>query len=212
MSTATCRRPESSTAEVRIVLASASPRRLELLCSLGLQVDVRPSGYGEPDDPLATPLELAIRHARAKARDVLGGSAPDALVVAADTVVDRDGVALNKPADAAEAARMLQSLSGREHRVHTAFALAVPGREELIEEHSTTLVRFYALTPAEIDAYVATGEPMDKAGAYGIQGRAAALVERIEGDFYTVMGFPLGRFIRTLARLGISLPTAKKTP
>lgn len=197
---------------MQIVLASASPRRLELLRSLGLDVDVRPSGYGEPDDPAASPLELAIRHARAKARDVRASVGDTYLIVAADTVVDRDGVALNKPIDADDARRMLASLSGREHRVHTAFALMLPGAEHPIEEHSTTRVRFYPLTTSEIDEYVASGEPMDKAGAYGIQGRAAALVESIEGDFYTVMGFPLGRFIRTLHRLGISLPITKETP
>jgi septum formation protein len=197
---------------MQIVLASASPRRLELLGSLGFDLRVRPSDYDEPDDPAATPLELAIRHARAKAHDVrrsLGENG--ALIVAADTVVDLDGTALNKPVDAADAVRMLSLLSGREHQVHTAFALAVPGIPDLVEDHSTTRVRFYPLTAEEIGDYVATGEPMDKAGAYGIQGRAAALVESISGDFYTVMGFPLGRFIRTLQRLGFSLPITKKT-
>ncbi|MDE2483428.1 MAG: septum formation protein Maf [bacterium] len=198
------------TALDRIVLASASPRRLELLSSLGLQVDVRPSGYDEPDDPLATPLELAIRHAAAKARDIQDFHR-DAVVVAADTVVDVDGTALNKPKDAHDAARMLRALSGREHQVHTAFALALPGRDDLVERASSTRVRFYALEDDEIAEYVATGEPMDKAGAYGIQGRAASLVEGIAGDFYTVMGFPLARFVRTLRQLGFTLPTAKKT-
>lgn len=191
-----------------IVLASASPRRLELLLSLGLLVEVRASGYDEPDDPQATPLALATAHARNKALHVSAAE----LVVAADTVVDLGGIALNKPADAADAARMLRSLSGREHQVHTAFALRIPGREALVEEQSTTRVRFFALTDAEIAEYVATGEPMDKAGAYGIQGRAASLVESIDGDFYTVMGFPLARFVRALRALGFSLPIAKETP
>ncbi len=195
----------------RVVLASASPRRLELLRSLGLEVDVRPSGYDEPDDPLATPLELAIRHAAAKARDVRDFHR-DVLVVAADTVVDLDGQALNKPKDAHDAARMLRALSGRGHQVHTAFALALPGRDELLERASSTRVRFFELEEREITDYVATGEPMDKAGAYGIQGRAASLVEAIEGDFYTVMGFPLARFVRTLRQSGFALPTAKKSP
>ena len=197
---------------MQIVLASASPRRLELLRSLGLDVSVRPSRYDEPDDPDATPRELARRHARAKAHDVRETIGDGTLIVAADTVVDLDGTALNKPIDRTDAVRMLSLLSGREHQVHTAFALAVPGRHDLVEEDSTTRVRFYALTADEIGEYVATGEPMDKAGAYGIQGRAAALVEAISGDFYTVMGFPLGRFIRTLQRLGFSLPITKKTP
>jgi septum formation protein len=193
----------------RIVLASASPRRLELLRSLGLAVEVVPSGYHEPEAPHLTPAELASAHAREKLTAALAriGDSP-VPVVAADTVVDLEGEALNKPADAADAARMLALLAGREHRVHTAFALVLPGVRERIEERSTTVVRFYSLSAAEIGEYVATGEPLDKAGAYGIQGLAAALVESIDGDFYTVMGFPLGRFIRALRRSGFELPAA----
>lgn len=171
---------------------------------------VVPSGYDEPDDPHATPLELAQRHARMKALDV-APKYPAELLVAADTVVDVDGHALNKPRDAAEATRMLRLLSGRNHQVHTAFALVVPGKPGITEVARSTTVRFFALKDEEIAEYVATGEPMDKAGAYGIQGRAASLVERIDGDFYTVMGFPLGAFVRTLRELGISLPITKKT-
>ncbi len=197
---------------MHIVLASASPRRLELLTSLGLDVRVQPSNYDEPDDPDATPLNLARRHARAKANDVRAAVGNGDLIVAADTVVDLDGAALNKPLDPTDAVRMLSLLAGREHQVHSAFALSLPGRPGLVEDDSTTQVRFYPLTAKEIGDYVATGEPMDKAGAYGIQGRAASLVEAINGDFYTVMGFPLGRFIRTLQRLGFSLPITKKTP
>ncbi|MEO6836359.1 MAG: Maf family protein [Candidatus Tumulicola sp.] len=199
----------------RIVLASASPRRFELLRSLGLQVEAVASGYHEPDLPGVTPRQLAAAHAHEKLSASLAAASravPLAVpVVAADTVVDLDGIALGKPVDRADAARMLRLLSGREHRVHTAFALAVPGRDAPVEEVSTTRVRFYALEDEEIAAYVATGEPLDKAGAYGIQGRASALVEGIDGDFYTVMGFPLARFVRALRRLGFSLPTAKPT-
>ncbi len=191
----------------RIVLASASPRRLELLRSLGLEVEVVASGYEEPPLAHLDPAGLARAHAAEKLRAVLARGARDP-VVAADTVVDLDGTPLGKPADAADAARMLALLSGRSHRVHTAYALALPGRDAWVEECETTHVRFFPLTRAEIAEYVATGEPLDKAGAYGIQGRAAALVESISGDFYTVMGFPLGRFIRALRRLGFSLPAA----
>ncbi len=194
----------------RILLASASPRRLELLQSLGFAVRVEPSGYGEPDDPVLTPRDLAIRHAAAKAQD-LRARFPDEIIVAADTVVDVDGRALGKPRDAGEASQMLRMLSGREHQVHTAYALALPGRSELFEDAATTRVRFYPLDDDEIAAYVASGEPMDKAGAYGIQGRAASLVASIDGDFYTVMGFPLARFVRALRQLGFALPVAKKT-
>jgi septum formation protein len=194
----------------RIVLASASPRRLELLCSLGLMVEVVPSGYEERDSSALTPEQLACHHARSKLGAALAGAAGliAAPWVAADTVVDLDGEALGKPRDTAQAIAMLRRLSGRRHRVHTAFALAIPGRLDWIEERATTRVRFYRLDDDEIAAYVATGEPLDKAGAYGIQGRAAALVESIDGDFYTVMGFPLGRFIRTLRGLGFALPAA----
>ncbi len=104
---------------------------------------------------------------------------------------------------------MLERLSGREHLVHTAFALGVPGRTPWHVECATTRVWFYRLEPGEIAEYVATGEPMDKAGAYGIQGRAAALVERIDGDFYTVMGLPLSRVVRAMRRLGFTLPKTK---
>jgi septum formation protein len=198
------------TPNARIVLASASPRRLELLRSLGLEVDVLPSGYHEPEVPGLLPEELASNHAAAKLESaiVLLGERYEVPVLAADTVVDRDGVALGKPRDAAEAARMLELLSGREHLVHTAFALAVPGRTPHLE-CATTRVWFYPLQPGEIAEYVATGEPMDKAGAYGIQGRAAALVERIDGDFYTVMGLPLSRVVRAMRRLGFTLPKTK---
>ncbi len=188
------------------MLASASPRRLELLRSLHLDVRVEPSRYAEPDHPGLSPRELAIVHARHKCAEVaqrLGVREP---VVAADTVVDRDGVAYNKPRDAADARRMLRDLSGRSHVVHTAFAIALPHRHERIEECESTNVTFFALGDDEIEAYAAGGEPMDKAGAYGIQGFGATLVERVDGDFYTVMGFPLGRFARTLRGLGFALP------
>ena len=192
----------------RIVLASASPRRLELLRSLGLHVEVAPSGYHEPDTPGLTPQQLAVSHANEKLRATLVKIGDADAVVAADTVVDVDGAALGKPRDPSEAVEMLQRLSGREHDVHTAFALHVPGRPAVIE-CSTTRVRFFPLAEDEIADYVASREPFDKAGGYGIQGLAAALVESIDGDFYTVMGFPLARFVRALRQLGFRLPAAK---
>ena len=187
------------------MLASASPRRLELLRSLGLTVEVAASGYDEAPLPVP-PAELASVHAAAKLRAVMERRPSRELpLLAADTVVDLDGDALGKPHDPDEAVSMLTRLSGREHLVHTAFALATPAGEP-VEERSTTRVRFYRLEPGEIATYVASGEPFDKAGAYGIQGRAAALVESIAGDFYTVMGLPLGRVVRALRRLGFVLP------
>ncbi|MGC1759011.1 MAG: Maf family protein [Candidatus Cybelea sp.] len=188
-------------------MASGSPRRLDLLRSLGLCVEVAPSGYDEPTFPNLAPAALASYHAGEKLATVLRAREQrvDLPTLAADTVVDVDGVALGKPRNDQEAARMLRMLSGRDHLVHTAFALAVPGREQIAERQSTR-VRFYPLDANEIAEYVATGEPFDKAGAYGIQGRAAALIEAIEGDFYTVMGLPLARVIRALRRLGFMLP------
>ena len=159
-----------------------------------------------------SPAQLASHHAREKLTAVMAlrlNRDIDAPVLTADTVVDLDGNALGKPRDAGEATAMLRRLEGSEHLVHTAFALAVPGVREWIEERATTRVRFYRLEADEIAEYVATGEPLDKAGAYGIQGRAAALVEAIDGDFYTVMGLPLARFVRALRRLGFTLPETK---
>ena len=184
-----------------------SPRRRELLASLGVAVDVVPSLYREMDLPGTPPLELARTHARGKALDVRGRRG-DALIVAADTVVDLDGEALNKPRDAAEARAMLGALSGRPHLVHTAFAFADGSR--LLERESTTEVRFHPLSQERIEAYVAGGDPMDKAGAYGIQGPGASLVASIDGDFYTVMGFPLGLFVRTLAASGFAFAEASR--
>lgn len=192
------------------MLASASPRRLQLLRSLGIEVEWVASGYGEEPVEGLTPPRLAAYHAREKLEAVLESVQCAGLpVLAADTVVDLDGIALNKPRDERDAARMLSALSGRDHLVHTAYALSAPDRTPALEETVTTRVWFYRLEPDEIEEYVASGEPMDKAGAYGIQGRAAALVERIDGDFYTVMGLPLARVVRALRRLGFTLPAPK---
>jgi len=185
-----------------LVLASRSPRRLALLRSVGFQVRVVPSRYDEPPHEQLTPRELALLHARQKGREV-AGRLPNDVIVAADTVVDVDGAALGKPRDAAEAVQMLKTLSGRAHDVHTAFSIIAPGAQGTTDHVETTRVWFYELGEREIDGYVRSGDPMDKAGAYGIQGIGATLVRRIEGDFYTVMGFPLGRFTRTLAQLGL---------
>ena len=196
----------------RIVLASASPRRLDLLRSLALHVETVVSGYEEPPLPGRRPRDVAVAHANEKLSAVIALPRCSGIpVVAADTVVDVDGCALGKPAGAPEAREMLARLSGRSHLVHTAFALAVPPKGGLRAECVTTEVRFYPLSGEEIAAYVAGGDPLDKAGGYGIQGAGAALVERIDGDFYTVMGLPLGRLIRALRQLGFSLPATKPT-
>lgn len=192
-----------------LVLASSSPRRLDLLRSLNLHVEVIPSAYDEPDLPGLLPRALAIVHARHKCNDVRARAA-DRVVVAADTVVDVDGHAFNKPRSAAQATSMLRTLSGRTHIVHTAFAVSLPRKPDLVEACESSLVTFFRLTVDEIDDYVGGGEPMDKAGAYGIQGYGATLVERVDGDFYTVMGFPVARFVRTMRELGFELPIKNK--
>ena len=185
-----------------LALASASPRRRELLTSLGLRVTVVASSYFEL--PLAdhTPRELAIAHAHGKAAGAPESKFP---IVAADTVVDLDGVALGKPLDHAEARSMLERLSGREHSVHTAFALRDDSSGRTAAACRTTRVTFAALSSDTIDAYVAGGDGLDKAGAYGIQGFAATLVERIDGDYFTVVGFPLTAFAQALPQIGYEL-------
>ena len=183
-------------------LASASPRRRELLLSLGLDVELIPTSYDEVPLTGRSPIEKALVHARGK----VAGAAPSAhLTIGADTVVDLDGQALGKPRDDADAREMLAALSGRSHQVHTAFALRDAGGSIAVIEAVSTRVRFAELDRATIDAYVASGDGRDKAGSYGIQGFAATLVERIDGDYFTVVGFPLAAFARAVARLGFRL-------
>lgn len=185
-----------------VALASASPRRRELLASLGLRVRVVASAYDEGPLPGLAPRDLALRHAAGKAA---GAPAGDELIVAADTVVDVDGEALGKPADPGEARAMLRRLSGRWHEVHTAFTLRNPADASSLSETVTTRVKFAELDERTVDAYAASGDGLDKAGAYGIQGFAATLVERIDGDYFTVVGFPLARFAQLLPRVGYRL-------
>jgi len=188
-----------------VALASASPRRRELLASVGLHVTVIPTAYDERPLPGLAPAETALRHARGKAT---GATPSERLIVAADTVVDLDGEALGKPADSAEARAMLRRLSGRWHVVHTAFALRVDRTGSSFEQTVSTRVRFATLDEWTVDAYAATGDGMDKAGGYGIQAFAATLVERIDGDYFTVVGFPLAAFAAALPRLGYRLSPA----
>jgi septum formation protein len=185
-----------------IALASASPRRRELLGALGLRIEIVPSSYVELPLPDRSPRETALIHAAGKLARAPRG--PE-LTVAADTVVEIDGRALGKPRDEADAASMLSELAGREHRVHTAFALGSGGEAPRHLEAVTTRVTFLPLDDATIAAYVASGDPADKAGAYGIQGFGATLVERIDGDYFTVVGFPLAAFARALPALGYQL-------
>ncbi len=183
-----------------LVLASASPRRTGLLTSLGLAHEVRPAEIDERYLPGEAPAAHAERLAREKAAEV-ARDRPDALVVAGDTVVVLDGEVLGKPGDPDEARTMLRRLGGREHLVHSGLALAAPERE-VRSRVDTVRVRFRALDDALIDGYVATGEPLDKAGAYGIQGCGAALVEGIAGDYYAVVGMSVVGLFALLAEAG----------
>jgi septum formation protein len=180
----------------RLVLASASPRRRELLERLGFEAPFKVSDFVE-SNLAEDPIEAAKANALGKARDVAKRHSGK-LVLGADTVVILDGRILGKPVDAVDAARMLTALSGREHDVVTALALVGDGE---ITEHSCTRVQFRDLSSAEIEAYVASGEPMDKAGAYGIQGLASQFVTRIEGCYFNVMGLPLELLTRMLSQI-----------
>jgi len=177
------------------ILASASPRRRELLALAGITFEVRVPHVEERLDPAWSAGEaaraLAWQKAAAVAKDY-----PEACVIAADTIVEIDGVLLGKPEDAANAARMLRMLSGREHRVVTGVCLRLGSSERVFSRE--TLVRFYPLGDDEIDAYIRTGEPMDKAGAYGIQGRGALLVEGVTGDYFNVVGLPVAMLVKEL--------------
>ena len=178
-----------------LVLASASPRRRELLTQAGFSFEVRPAHIPEDpregEDPIAYVTRLAREKAEAVFRELSAdGGADGALVVlGADTTVTLDNHILGKPADAADAARMLRMLSGRSHHVITGVAVVTADSAEVAAE--VTAVRFLTLTDREISAYVATGEPMDKAGAYAIQGLAARWIPRVEGCYFNVVGLPL---------------------
>ncbi|HWJ24875.1 MAG TPA: Maf family protein [Gemmatimonadaceae bacterium] len=194
------RHSRANGAPLRVILASQSPRRRDLLTLIGVPHEVRPADIDETVLPGERPAPHAERLARGKAL-AIASAEPDALTIGSDTIVVVDGDILGKPADRDEARRMLRRLSGREHVVFTAVAVADGGRVASGVEEVT--VRFRALGDDEIDAYVATGEPMDKAGAYGIQGYGATIVEGIDGDYFAVMGLALGRMVRLMAELGI---------
>jgi septum formation protein len=185
----------------RVILASASPRRRELLALIGIEHEVMPANIDETQLDGETAVEHAERLALEKAH-VIARQAPKAVVIAADTIVVIDGHILGKPRDPDDAAAMLRRLSGRSHRVHTAVAVAAGERVESAVE--SVDVTFRALRDEEIAAYIATGEPMDKAGAYGIQGYGATIVERVDGDYFSVMGLGLRRLIELLAKTGFT--------
>ena len=192
---------------VPVVLASASPRRRDLLALLGLTFDVAPTDVDESWREGEAPEVHAERLAREKAQ---AGRRAGAVTIGADTIVVVDGDILCKPRDRAEAAAMLRRLAGRGHVVHTAIAVAYAGG--IAATVVTTRVWFRPLAESTIAAYLDTGEAMDKAGAYGIQGYGAVLVERIDGDYFTVMGLGLARLVDLLGEVGLRYDFGAVTP
>ena len=190
--------PNSQT-DPRIILASESPRRKYLLEQTGLHFSVVPSAFDEgslaPGDPIDTVTTLA----EAKAAEV-AKRFPDSWVIGADTIVSINGQILGKPSSENEALQMLQQLSGHTHQVFTGFCICCRSKNRQISDCVSTDVTFKELTKDEIQWYIQTREPFDKAGAYGIQGFAGLFISGIEGDYYTVLGFPLHRFYQQLRR------------
>ena len=181
-----------------VILASASPRRRELLTLIGVPHEVRPADIDETHRAGESPAAYAERLAREKACAI---DAPAAVTIGSDTIVVVDGDILGKPRDRAHALEMLRRLSGRSHVVMTAVAVRWKGRiASGVEEVGVT---FRTLTERDIERYVDTGEPMDKAGAYGIQGYGATIVERVDGDYFAVMGLALNRLTRLAADVGL---------
>lgn len=183
----------------QLILASGSPRRKEILKQVGLDFSVLPSDVEEVITK-QVPSDIVMELSRQKAEDVWGKlDSKKQIVLGADTVVAYGGKILGKPKDAEDAKAILCMLSGKKHSVYTGVTLICEtGLETFYEE---TLVEFYEMTKEEIDAYVATGEPMDKAGAYGIQGKAAAFIKGIEGDYYNVVGLPIAKTLKFLQKM-----------
>ena len=187
-----------------IILASQSPRRKELLGQMGLRgFKVTSPEVDETVDEHLPPAQVVEELSRRKAMAVARHADGDDLIIAADTVVALEGAVLGKPADQREAFAMLTALSGNRHYVYT--GLTVIQGDRVVTQHECTTVTFRELEPEEISHYIATGEPMDKAGAYGIQGLGAMLVSGIEGDYFNVVGLPIFRLSRILAGFGLDL-------
>ncbi len=187
-----------------IILASQSPRRRELLGQMGLRgFKINSPDVDETVEENLHPAQVVEELSLRKARAVAAHADEDDLIIAADTVVALEGTVLGKPADEGDAFTMLSALSGNRHYVYT--GVTVIRGERVLTAHEMTVVNFRELEPREIEDYIATGEPMDKAGAYGIQGLGAMLVSGIEGDYFNVMGLPVFRLSRMLAQFGLDL-------
>jgi len=188
----------------KIILASTSPRRREILLKAGLTFEIVTSDYEEDMSQPLPPAELVKNLSAGKASSVAARHR-DAVVIGADTVVVLNGEILGKPKTPERAKEMLKKLSGRAHSVFTGFAVRCDADGKCAVEAVETKVHFRKLSDRDIEEYVASGEPLDKAGAYGIQGLAAAFIERIEGDYHNVVGLPLEALLRVLKKFGIEL-------
>jgi septum formation protein len=197
--------------QAKIILASQSPRRRELLENAGLKIEVIPSGFDESEVALCAPRDYVARLAAAKAADVAGRH-PESWVIAADTIVLIEDQILNKPTSSADARHMLNRLSGSRHQVLTGFHIVCNQRQFSHAGVVTTEVAFKILSPVEIDWYVSSGEPFDKAGAYAIQGMGTFLVRGIQGSYTNVVGLPVCEVIEQLIAAGAIqlVPPAKE--
>ncbi len=193
----------------RLILASASPRRREILAQVGAEFEVIPA-KGEELLTSTEPKEAVLQLSCQKAEETAGrlsGDAGNIVVLGADTIVSLDGAILGKPKDKKDAVRMLGLLNGREHSVFTGVTMIVrgDGKEQIISFYEETRVFMYPMTKEQIQAYTETGEPLDKAGAYGIQGKCAVYIEKIVGDYYNVVGLPVAAIYQKLENSGIAI-------
>ena len=188
----------------RIILASASPRREELLEKIGLKFEVEPSNYAEDMRSELSPDELAKSISLGKAK-VVASKHKNAIIIAADTFIVFRGKIMGKPNTEAEAIKMLMTLRGESHSVITGFTILDTDKNKVLTKSVETIIHIKNLTPEEIDAYVKSKEPLDKAGAYAIQGLGSVIVERIEGDYFNVMGLPLSALAEGLKEFGVRI-------
>jgi len=179
--------------KIKIILASQSPRRNDLLKMIGLDFEVKPSNIVEENHDNLLPLDYAMYNAKEKAK-VVSDKYPEALIISADTIVIYDNQILEKPEDENHAFEILNKLNGNEHQVITAFGIVIKNKNISSFDYETTQVKFRKLSSEKIKEYIETGEPFDKAGGYGAQGLGSLIIDRVEGCFYNVVGFPLGKF------------------
>ena len=185
----------------KIILASRSPRRKKILEQVGLEFEIVDSNFDEDSVSLADPIELAKFLALKKA-EAVAVNYDDAIIIGADSVVIFKGAALGKPRDAADAKRILSELSGKENKVITGLAIIDSKNKTVVNSHGEAVVKFRNLSAEEINEYVATGEPLDMAGACGLMERGAVLAERVRGDFYSIVGLPLAKLYVELRKMG----------